>query len=497
MKTNRRAPAGLAACIMLAFVVLPLVSPAREESEVRRAPAEPPKATNPHGFAGSAACSGRGCHGAIAPDASGPVARNEYSTWARYDKHATAFDALRSRRAKDMAANLAPTNADNDFKPIPADQDKRCLACHTTPEYATGTSAEMRDLQQQGIGCETCHGPALKGGDGWLTAHTTDDWKKLSSAEKEKRGMRVLGDFGVQAQVCVGCHVGAPAKDGLPARDLNHDLMAAGHPRLIFELSSYQANMPPHWRADKYKSDPGHEAKLWAVGRVEAARASLELLDFRLNDSDKWPEFAEAGCFACHASLRPENWDWRHRPGYRDPKVRGPGALPYNTWFSTGLPELAKGVGGAKDLDAGYAELATQFGQPPPGREGERRQRSALAFQAKETLGALAALGRAVDTATFDQGTVRGLMKELASIDEKRLAVLSWDEATQLVYSLAALYESSGMKRKDVTDQFAKVYAELAFPPGFESPAAFRISGATATSDQLTKELADLLKLLR
>ena len=60
--------------------------------------------------------------------------------------------------------------------------------------------------------------------------------------------MRALDAPLVQAQVCVGCHVGAPAKDGVPARDLNHDLMAAGHPRLIFELSSYQANMPPHWR---------------------------------------------------------------------------------------------------------------------------------------------------------------------------------------------------------------------------------------------------------
>ena len=59
--------------------------------------------------------------------------------------------------------------------------------------------------------------------------------------------------------------------------------MAAGHPRLNFELSSFRANMPPHWNVklkDK-KHDPGaHEAQVWAIGRVASAKTSLELLRY-------------------------------------------------------------------------------------------------------------------------------------------------------------------------------------------------------------------------
>jgi hypothetical protein len=495
MNTTRRRT-GLSGCLLAAAIFVPLLSPAREAPVV---PADPSKATvNSLGFAGTATCSARGCHGAIAATEGSGIARNESSIWARYDKHATAFDALLSDRAKTMAQNLAPTN--DDRKAIDADKDARCLACHTTPESAAGASPEMRDLQKQGIGCETCHGPARKGGEGWLDAHTTEKWKHHDPAEKLKLGMRPLSDSLAQAQVCVGCHVGAPAKEGLPARDLNHDLMAAGHPRLIFELSSYQANMPPHWSNDKYKGDQGRGAKLWAVARFEAARAALELLESRAEDFKKpWPEFAECDCFACHANLRPENrdWrqnrtryrDWRDRPGFGDFKPRLPGTPPYNVWFSTGLPELAKVVSGPPHLPAQFARLNEQMSRPLPDRE-------TVGSKAADTRKSLITLADAVNKARFDATTVRSLMKDLIAANEKRLDALSWDEATQLVYGLAVLSNASGTKRREVTEQFARVYGELVFPPGFESPAEFRISASSRTTDQLTQELAELLKLL-
>jgi hypothetical protein len=42
-----------------------------------------------------------------------------------------------------------------------------------------------------------------------------------------------------------------PGPDGKPWRDVNHDLIAAGHPRLSFELSAFMATMPPHWTAHR------------------------------------------------------------------------------------------------------------------------------------------------------------------------------------------------------------------------------------------------------
>ena len=225
-------------------------------------------------------------------------------------------------------------------------------------EFAADSAAGARTLQAQGIGCEACHGAAQKS-DGWLTMHTTKAWKELDAAAKEKHGMKDLSDppCGRRTRCAPGCHAGAAPdpKNGVPARDLNHDLMAAGHPRLLFELSTFHANLPAHWRRDKYKADPAHEAKLWAAGRVESARTSLELLKTRASEEagvkKPWPEFAETDCFACHAALREGRTDWRHRPGYR--KDRIPGSLPYNEWFSTGLPALAKrACGGARRISS-------------------------------------------------------------------------------------------------------------------------------------------------
>jgi hypothetical protein len=111
----------------------------------------------------------------------------------------------------------------------------------------------------------------------------------------------------------------------------------------------------------------------------------------------------------------------------------------------------------------------------------------------------MAALSSKANSAVASPEKNRELRKALAAVDEQRLAGLSWDEATQLVYGLAALYESAPdadqAKRTEVAKQFEKVYALLAFPLGFESPAEFRRADAMLTSDRLTAELKELVKL--
>ena len=83
-------------------------------------------------------------------------------------------------------------------------------------------------VRQDGVNCESCHGPAQL----WLAEHTQYGWNNRPPLEKERLGMRPTRELPERAAVCVGCHVGPPG------RDMNHDLIAAGHPRLNFEFAA-------------------------------------------------------------------------------------------------------------------------------------------------------------------------------------------------------------------------------------------------------------------
>jgi hypothetical protein len=442
-------------------------------------------------LAGTSSCSARGCHGRIGPLADQAVRQNEYSFWLTHDKHAQAYEVLLGPRARRMAKNLAPTNPDG--KEVPAHKDTRCLACHSDPLTA---AADRDDLHRDGVGCEACHGPA-SGPKPWLDLHTTHAWKDFTNEQKATYGMKPLADPAVEARVCAGCHVGAPAGSpdpGVPARDLNHDLMAAGHPRLDFELTSFQVNMPPHWRTDKYdKKDPGREARLWAVGQVVCARASLELLRARAAEGTgegrhPWPEFAEYGCFACHSDLRGKSW---REPGYD--QGHKPGALPYNVWFSTCLPVL---VPDRDDpLLRTFADLGREMGRP----YGNQKQVGDLADKGIGQLNTL--LGKTKD-APYDRDTVRTLLARLAArARQGPRNAMTWDEMEQLVLAVAALSQADRtlarvgggqpvLKDQQVEKQLRALFGMLAFPAGSESPREFR------SQVHPDEEFQGLLKLL-
>src|SRR5207253_2017930 len=97
-----------------------------------------------------------------------------------------------------------------------------------------------------------------------------------------------------------GCHVGGPSEDGRPPRDVDHDLIAAGHPRLEFEFSGSLANLPAHWSEKGRNAAPDFPARAWAIGQVASAGAALELLGDRARaaeqQSGRWPEFSEYDC---------------------------------------------------------------------------------------------------------------------------------------------------------------------------------------------------------
>jgi hypothetical protein len=435
--------------------------------------AGPTPAETPVRLTGTNSCSGRACHGAAGPTVSTSVG-NEFAIWRLHDKHAEAYAVLLGDRAKIIARNLGSPEGR-------AELDSRCLACHTNPRAALADAPEpLRAERAFGVGCESCHGPATK----WLGPHTSLTWKKLSPQEKERDfGMAALGDLATRALVCAGCHVGAPAEpnDGIPARDLDHDLLAAGHPRSNFELGSFLANVPKHW-VEKNR-DPGFEARVWAVGQVASAQAALTLLTDRATDERRpWPQFADHDCYACHHDLH--GLSWRQQRGSR--LERPPGSLSLNPWYFSLLGQVP-----GCEPPAGLPKIVTLLSTAQSNRKNVATEARGAARDLQATLGRVA-------SAHYDSEGVRTKLVTLAAEAVKHPPE-NWDQAEQLCLALLALNQAhrdhlrAGKEQPSRRDEkieaaLKEMVRKLAFPKGTDSPASFR------RSPSFDEELAELLK---
>jgi hypothetical protein len=111
-----------------------------------------------------------------------------------------------------------------------------------------------------------------------------------------------------RTEKCLTCHLGTAEKF------VDHEMIAGGHPDLVFELEAFSAAMPRHWK-ETTDTDPYIPVRTFAVGQLTHLRASLDRLARRVK-GPIWPEYAELDCFACHHSLtRPED-SWRQATGY-------------------------------------------------------------------------------------------------------------------------------------------------------------------------------------
>jgi hypothetical protein len=404
-----------------------------------------PKQGQGSGFkaVGVGSCSAAACHNA--PPSAEPK-RSEYALWASRDPHSRAYAVLYEPRSQQIQKRRLTAT--------PAHEDPLCLKCHVSQNYQVETQNPRYDLAD-GVQCESCHGPA----EAWLVPHTRPGWAKLTDAEKRSLGFRPLKNLQERAKSCLECHVGSPRTGA----DVNHDLIAAGHPRLYFELSSHLARYPKHWKeaGDKDRF-PDYQARIWALGQVAAAQQALDLLAWRAGTSESgWPELAEFDCYACHHLIRPDPLE------DLAPADRPLGFPPANRWYTASLPLLARAFA-AGDL----AEQTSQLWHTIAAQPGDPR---GIVAESRTLSSALDRVAAAINTRPSAANTWTPLFRLVTQGDAPRPR--TWDEGVQLYLALQALCKSledlepSQPQVRQVKQVLPGLKRTLAFPPGYENPA--------------------------
>lgn len=253
---------------------------------------------------GVTSCAGSTCHGSAAPWKDSTVLQNEYITWAQRDRHAKAYQTLRTERSQRIAQNLGLKNAYE--APV-------CLDCHANnvPVAKRGKVFQISD----GVGCEACHG----GAERWLGIHVSGT---ASHEDNIKAGLYPTEDPVARAKLCLSCHWGDQKKF------VTHRIMGAGHPRMSFELDTFTAIEPAHFRVDddyRKRKRVANGVQTWAIGQAIAIDEILEgLLDAKRNRDGIFPELVFFDCHACHHPMSNVRWAPRSGTGL------GPGIVRLN-----------------------------------------------------------------------------------------------------------------------------------------------------------------------
>jgi hypothetical protein len=380
------------------------------------------------GYLGVGSCASPACHGG--PDSAENIRQrgkwnSAYTVWVERDRHAKAYAVLYSPQSKEILRNLDHLDPATD--PMPQ-RDRRCLACHST---AAKTPAAAETIAVDGVGCEACHGAARR----WLTEHTARDWNKLDpvthrdthgpAADADGRMVNTR-DMAVRAGVCVDCHVGSPRADGLPERNMNHDMIAAGHPRLTFEMSAFLANMPHHWDDRDEKRRDDYAAHVWAVGQFASTQAALRLLAARAKAAEAapetpaapknnpWPELSEYDCYTCHHGLSLDNY--RQKAVLRNGGTRKSGHYVWGSWYMPMTRLLAAQSAGSSGVP-GIDHVLSVLDDPSPGPIAVRKAAEVAAKEMQPLLDA-------AKKTRYDRQFVDRLL--LATKDHP---ATNWDEA--------------------------------------------------------------------
>ena len=376
-------------------------------------------------YEGVHSCSATACHGSARAAATGSIQRNEYVTWFEQDPHSKAFQVLRNEVSQRMMRNLGLET--------PATEHADCLKCHSPLSQATRRG--NRYYGQHGVSCEDCHGPA---GD-WIGEHYRPGW---DDRDVTQTGMLDTKTLDSRARVCARCHVGAV--DG----EVNHDLIAAGHPAMKFEFSAYHGALPRHWKPSPQDKLPDFPVRLWKAGQRAVTAGALTLLDLRAQKAETnapgaiWPELAEYDCFSCHRDL-PYRWQGNTTTAK---------TVRWGSWYS-GLLEK-----GAAQPDSALSRLRATM------------ERSIIADPR--------AVRREVGQALADLQSPQTSFDLVSRASKSEL--VDWDSAVQLYLAVRAHEQSHRQARptdeqnEETMKRIEQVRHWLQFPETYVSPRGFR-----------------------
>jgi hypothetical protein len=336
---------------------------------------------------GVASCAGSTCHGRSQPD--GVVVRqDEIMRWQEPSSptgaHSRAYAVLSGPLGDQIAHRLGLGSAAS--APM-------CLGCHADPSPNHGARFQMSDA----IGCEACHG----GAENWIDSH-----KAVGATHNGNiaRGMVDLTNPTVKAAVCLDCHYGSA--DG--GQFVTHKIMAAGHPRLSYELDLFSTLQTHHNEDTDYAARKGrtNNVRVWAVGQAMAIERQLSLFaNPGIGTEGAFPEFYFFDCHSCHRQIRD---DQRFSPTVLDNPGRPlpPGTPPFNDenmiMLSAAARVAAPALGQRFDADARafHAAIAKDRG-------------SALAAAGRLRASA-GALGNAFAAASFSREQVFAIIDSIA-----------------------------------------------------------------------------------
>lgn len=408
--------------------------------------------SEPVKYIGPGSCAATSCHGSVKPVAGSRILQNEYSTWIVQDKHSRAYQALTGEVGERMARILKlGTNSE---------QSPKCLACH-----ALNTTAEQRGRPfeiSEGVSCESCHGPA----SAWLGPHTTRDWPHEKSVAL---GMRDTRNVIHRSELCLECHLGTREKF------VDHEMIAAGHPDLYFELDSFSAVMPRHWKVPR-ESAPGKPveegawagARDWASGQAVQLRAGLERVAWRAkgergDKKEVWPEYAELSCFACHHALGAAKDSWRQQHGYDS---RRPGDAAWNASRYVVFRLFAKqtDTGAAEELEKQMSIVSAEMSKLNPDRGAVASAALAAAPIAQRFAERLAGMH-------YDQAVALRLLHSISE-NAENIALADERAAEQATMAVDSLYIAFSQNNKPANDGEIRAAINALFQQ-LENPSAY------------------------
>lgn len=354
---------------------------------------------------GVATCAASQCHGSAAERAGSNVQQNEYVTWTSHDPHAGAYRTLLTDESAAIARRLGLPNAQT---------AALCLDCHAdnVPMTRRGERFQVSD----GVGCEACHG----GAERWIDSHYAV--ATITHADNLAAGLYPGERPADRAELCLSCHLGNDNKFA------SHRIMAAGHPRLQFELDTFTelwrtAGGSAHYRVDDdYRERKGDTAHVdtWAAGLVADASQRLALLNSDLAKQDqRFPELGLYDCHACHRSMKSVQWRRLERHGDAPPGMPfvADGSFVMSMVLARAVqPDLADGMRAAlADLHAARTTADQQVASAAlAARIGDLRQRLAR--------GSLVSRQAAIRDALIDAGAA-GEYLDYGSAEQAFMAI--------------------------------------------------------------------------